>query len=161
MARRIVTTDVGLYATKACLDRWGRPHRPDQLAKHNLLMPLYPGGLGELTLISTESDERSQAVAVTRPAPLRTPHTDTLYSAALGGLGISAIPSMIADDSLMNHALERVLPAWYLWRLTLFAAVPTRKHMPTRIRAFMEFLAKRFGSEAEGALPVFGRAGKR
>ena len=48
--------------------------------------------------------------------PLMTTHSDTLYAAALAGLGIAGLPSFIAEDALMEHALERVLPHWHMRR---------------------------------------------
>ena len=46
---------------------------------------------------------------------------------------------------MLEHALERVLPEWRLFSFTLWAAMPTRKHMPARTRAFVDFLLAVFG----------------
>jgi DNA-binding transcriptional LysR family regulator len=78
--------------------------------------------------------------------PLMTTHTDTLYAVALAGLGITGLPSFVAEDALMEQALERVLPAWHMQTVTLFAAMPTRKHVPMRTRAFVDFLVATFGA---------------
>jgi DNA-binding transcriptional LysR family regulator len=78
---------------------------------------------------------------------LGTLHTDTLYAAALHGLGIAGLPSFVAEDALLEHALERVLPSWQLLTTTLYAAMPTRKHVPARTRAFVDFLMQTFGGE--------------
>jgi len=45
-----------------------------------------------------------------------------------------------------TRRLERVLPQWHLRTVTLFAAMPTRKHLPMRTRAFVDFLASTFGT---------------
>jgi DNA-binding transcriptional LysR family regulator len=76
---------------------------------------------------------------------LMTTHIDTLYAAALAGLGIIGLPSFVAEDALMEQALERVLPHWHMQTVTLFAAMPTRKHVPMRTRAFVDFLLSTFG----------------
>jgi hypothetical protein len=47
----------------------------------------------------------------------------------------------------MEHALERLLPQWHLQTLTLYATMPTRKHVPMRTRAFVDFLVQTFASE--------------
>ncbi len=75
-----------------------------------------------------------------------TTHSDTLYAAALAGLGIAGLPSFMAEDALMEQALERVLPQWLMQTVTLFAAMPTRKHVPMRTRAFVDFLVATFGT---------------
>jgi DNA-binding transcriptional LysR family regulator len=70
-----------------------------------------------------------------------------MYAAALAGLGITGLPSFVAEDALLENALERVLPQWHLLTTTLYAAMPTRKHVPARTRAFVDFLVKTFGGE--------------
>jgi len=39
-----------------------------------------------------------------------------------------------------------VLPQWHMRTVTLFAAMPTRKHVPMRTRAFVDFLVSTFGT---------------
>jgi DNA-binding transcriptional LysR family regulator len=70
-----------------------------------------------------------------------------MYAAALAGLGITGLPSFVAEDALLENALERVLPQWHLLTTTLYAAMPSRKHVPARTRAFVDFLVKTFGGE--------------
>ena len=40
-----------------------------------------------------------------------------------------------------------MLPEWRLFDATLYAAMPTRKHVPARTRVFVDFLLKAFGGE--------------
>ena len=47
----------------------------------------------------------------------------------------------------LENALERVVPRWHLSTMTLYAAMPTRKHVPARTRAFVDFLVETFGGE--------------
>ena len=82
-----------------------------------------------------------------RATGLSTIHTDTLYAAALAGMGITGLPSFVAEDALLENALERVLPRWHLLSTTLYAGMPTRKHVPARTRAFVDFLVQTFGGE--------------
>ena len=91
-------------------------------------------------------DRTYTALPVRRPA-LSTSHIDTMYAAALAGLGVAGLPSFVIEDALMEHALERVLPSWRLFSLTLWAAMPTRKHVPARTRVFLDFLLQVFGGE--------------
>jgi DNA-binding transcriptional LysR family regulator len=70
-----------------------------------------------------------------------------MYAAALAGLGITGLPSFVAEEALLEHALERVLPQWHLRSNTLYAGMPTRKHVPARTRAFVDFLVQTFGGE--------------
>ena len=69
------------------------------------------------------------------------------YAAALAGVGITGLPSYVAEDALMEHALERVLCEWHLFSATLWATMPSRQHLPARTRAVLDFLLTIFGGE--------------
>jgi len=148
IARRIATAEVVLCATPEYLDRHGRPAHPHDLANHDTLMPIPPSEQRELTFKPAWGDGEPEVVELKKLPPLMTTHTDTLYAVALAGLGITGLPSFVAEDALMERALERVLPAWHLRTVTLFAAMPTRKHVPMRTRAFVDFLIATFGTSA-------------
>jgi DNA-binding transcriptional LysR family regulator len=51
----------------------------------------------------------------------------------------------MAAAPLRDGRLVRVLPQWQGASLTLYAAVPTRKHLPARTRAPLDFLVQAFG----------------
>ena len=78
---------------------------------------------------------------------LSTLSQDTNYAAALHGLGLAGLPSFIIEDALLEHGLERVLPAWHLYSHNIWMAMPTRKYVPARTRVFMDFLLEIFGGE--------------
>jgi DNA-binding transcriptional LysR family regulator len=82
-----------------------------------------------------------------RHPALSTTNIDTMYAAALAGLGIAGLPSYVIEDALLEHALERVLPEWRLFDVTLWAGMPSRRYLPARTRAFLEFLQQIFGGE--------------
>ncbi len=146
IARRIAEAEVVLCATPEYLDEHGRPKHPSDLAGHDTLMPIPPSEQRELSFEPAWGGGPSVVVDLKKTPPLATMHSDTLYAAALAGLGIAGLPSFIAEDALMEQALERVLPQWRLRTLTLFAAMPTRKHVPMRTRAFVDWLVATFGA---------------
>ena len=145
IARRIATAEVVLCATPEYLAEHGRPKHPRDLAGHDTLMPLPASEQRELTFRPAWGSGDPAVVELKKLPPLMTTHTDTLYAAALAGLGIAGLPSFMAEDALLEQALERVLPQWHMRTLTLFAAMPTRKHVPMRTRAFVDFLVATFG----------------
>jgi DNA-binding transcriptional LysR family regulator len=68
-----------------------------------------------------------------------------LLAAAIAGLGLAGLPSFITEQALRDGRLERVLPDWRGTSLSLYAAMPTRKHVPARTRAFIDFLVQTYG----------------
>ena len=146
IARRIATAEVVLCATPEYLARHGRPAHPRDLVHHDTLMPTPPSEHRELSFRPAWGDGAPELVEMKKLPSLMTTHIDTLYAAALAGLGISGLPSFVAEDALTERALERVLPQWHMQTVTLFAAMPTRKHVPMRTRAFVDFLLATFGA---------------
>jgi len=147
IARRLARSEVIACASPEYLDRRGRPEHPTDLAKHDAMMPTF---IREVTFFRGDDDDvatqESCTLTPSRPA-LSTTHTDTMYAAALAGLGITGLPSFVAEEALLENALERVLPQWHLRSNTLYAGMPTRKHVPARTRAFVDFLVATFGGE--------------
>lgn len=148
VARRLARSEVIACASPEYLDKHGRPQHPRDLAKHETMLPNF---LHELTFRAVDWDgEDSATESITLPVPrpaLSTIHTDTMYAAALAGMGITGLPSFVAEDALLENALERVLPQWHMLTTTLYAGMPTRKHVPARTRAFVDFLVQTFGGE--------------
>jgi DNA-binding transcriptional LysR family regulator len=147
IARRLARSEVIACASPEYLDKRGRPQHPSELAAHDVMVPTF---LREVVwqrgVRGDDSNGESVTVVPSRSA-LSTVHTDTMYAAALAGLGITGLPSFVAEDALLENALERVLPEWHLMTQTLYAGMPTRKHVPARTRVFVDFLVKVFGGE--------------
>jgi DNA-binding transcriptional LysR family regulator len=152
IARKLARSEVIMCASPEYLDKRGRPQHPRELVGHETLIPpisalergltFYTGPWGD-----DEPAGESFTVVPSQTSALRTTHTDTNYAAALAGLGIAGLPSFVIEDALLESALERVLPQWRLFSLTIWAAMPTRQHMPARTRAFLDFLVRIFGGE--------------
>jgi len=148
VARRLARSEVIACASPEYLDRRGRPQHPSELVDHDSMVPSFlrevvwhRGAFGD------DEPEGESVTMMPSHSALSTVHTDTMYAAALAGLGITGLPSFVAEDALMENALERVLPQWHLLTTTLYAGMPTRKHVPARTRVFVDFLVKTFGGE--------------
>lgn len=147
IARRLARSEVIACAAPEYLDKRGRPQHPSELAGHDVMVPSF---LREVVWHRGPRGDEVEGESVTQVphrSALNTVHTDTMYAAALAGLGITGLPSFVAEDALLENALERVLPQWRLLTTTLYAGMPTRKHVPARTRVFVDFLVKVFGGE--------------
>jgi DNA-binding transcriptional LysR family regulator len=152
VARLLARSEIVLCASPEYLDRRGRPSHPSQVEQHDALLPPIQSVRNELTFVRGASgDDEPPGDTVTvgpvRNVALATVHIDTTYAAALAGMGIAGLPSFVAEEALLEGALERVLPQWRIFDLTIYAAMPTRKHVPARTRAFVDFLVQTFGGE--------------
>lgn len=152
VARRLARTEVIACASPDYLDQRGRPAHPRDLVHHEALIPPVSSLQRGLTFFTgpwanDEPGGEQYTVQPARGPALQSTHIDTNYAAALAGLGVAGLPSYVIEDALAEHALERVLPGWRLYGFTLWAAIPSRKHVPARTRAFLDFLVQVFGGE--------------
>lgn len=83
---------------------------------------------------------------------LWTNHPDILLQAALDGIGITAMSVELVAPHLASGALVRVLPSWIAGRLSLYAALPSRKFMPQRTRVFLDYLTEQIQQRIATAL---------
>ena len=145
VARRLARSSFVLCAAPAYLERRGRPAEPEDLLAHEGLLPAVAASRRALELQRADGTRR---ITLPTPAPaLSSVQLEPLYAAALAGAGIAGLPSFMVAEALRARTLERVLPQWLGTTLTLYAALPTRKHLPARTRAFVDFLIEAFGGE--------------
>lgn len=153
VVRQLASSSFVICAAPAYLDRCGRPQEPDDLLMHDGLLPDVAAVRRELTLfredLGTTQPTRQVLNVALRPPVLCTSQLEVLYTAALAGMGVAGLPTFMVAGALRDGRLERVLPEWRGGALQLYAAMPTRKHVPIRTRVFMDFLVEVFGGSAD------------
>lgn len=143
VARPLSTSEWILCAAPAYLARAGTPQAPGDLERHDYLkFPRQQGGGASnrrLRLRPAQGD--GEAVEVDMSVALQSISLDVLYRAALEGAGIAVLSRLLVTNHLANGDLVHVLPDWMVGRLTIYAAVPSRKLIPARTRAFLDFIS--------------------
>jgi len=152
VARPLAHTDMIVCASPAYLARAGTPLRPEDLVAHHYLkFPWQQAtGLSARRFRLQPVDGIAAPVEVDMPVALQSASFDVLYRATLEGAGIAALSTALVRAQLESGALVHVLPDWIFGRFTIYAALPTRKLLPARTRAFLDFL---------GDAPPRGRPG--
>lgn len=150
VAHRLADTHVVLCASPGYLAAHDAPQRPADLAHCESLMVNSPAQPRVWALQrDSENSWRGPEQVQTPHNFLSAQHADTMFGAALAGLGIAALPSFVVQDALGRGTLVRVLEGWSLGRLTLYAAMPSRRYVPARTRAFMNFLIATFAAPGD------------
>ncbi|MBG6079801.1 DNA-binding transcriptional LysR family regulator [Rubrivivax gelatinosus] len=149
VARRLARSEVLLCAAPGYLSRHGRLRHPRDLARHELLFQpaAQPRGLVFFRGGEAGAGEATETVMPERAPVLRCDDVQTQLAAAVAGLGVASLPTLVLEEVLADGRLERVLPAWRLSGLSIWAAMPSRKHVPARTRALLEFLIQAFGGD--------------
>jgi DNA-binding transcriptional LysR family regulator len=141
IVRTIIESQAVFCAAPAYLERFGEPASPEELASHRCLRLRSPGTrLRAMTLIDPTDDDRTLEIEV--PVVVHANHTDTLLRATVHGAGISSQPMDLIAPLLKSGHLKRVLAPWITNRLSLVVALPSRKYMPARTRAFLDHLVE-------------------
>jgi DNA-binding transcriptional LysR family regulator len=149
VVRLLACSSFIICAAPDYLARKGCPNEPKDLTGHQGLLPAVSAVRRELTLYRQTpiltTDAINMVTLPLQPAVLSTTQIELLLAAALAGLGLVGLPSFVAAQALHDGRLQRVLPQWCGTSLTLYAAMPTRKQVPVRTRAFVDFLVASFG----------------
>ncbi len=151
LARRLATAEIVFCAAPAYLNERGRPGHPAELDAHELLVPNLPHVPRQVRferIDGTGAVIDSALAQARRVRALNTFHHETLYSAAMSGMGIMAAPSFVVEGAVVSGSLERVLSDWTCLTYTVYAAVTSRKFLPSRSRVFIDFLTEKFGGQA-------------
>jgi DNA-binding transcriptional LysR family regulator len=153
VVRLLALSQCIICAAPAYLARRGPLKEPEDLLQHDGLLPDVAAVRRELTLFPAEYDTDLGTRKILRlnlqPPTLSTSQLEVLYVAALAGMGVTGLPTFMVADAIRDGRLQRVLPAWHGGALQLYAAMPTRKHVPARTRAFVDFLVETFGGKQE------------
>jgi len=141
VARRLAPMRLVVCASPAYLAERGTPRTPADLKDHDCL------------LYTNETSPRDWRFATPEGAPwavevngrLSANNGDTLRVATLRGFGIARLPSFLVGQDLQAGALVSVLPDYVRQDSAIHAVYPQARLLSPKVRAFVDFLAARFG----------------
>lgn len=148
VARPLGSGDMILCAAPAYLRRAGTPQEPQDLQRHAYLKTFHLPGQDQSgrRLHLEPAQGPGQAVDVPVHPVLRSQSFNVLLQASLDGAGFLAVSELIARPYLAGGQLVQLLPGWIVGRVTAYAALPTRKFVPAKTRALLDFLVERAGA---------------
>ncbi len=158
IARKVLSSVTVLLASPEYLRRRGTPARPEDLAQHDCLRFKPAAGRSRGWRLLHETDETRFIDIEVQPV-LWANHTDTLMHAALDGAGITATTIELAAPLIQNGDLVRVLNPWITDRLTMYAALPSRKFMPRRTEVFLDYLITQTRARVDSAMAACSSCG--
>jgi DNA-binding transcriptional LysR family regulator len=72
---------------------------------------------------------------------------DTCRAAALAHQGVILQPSFLVGPDLAAGSLVELMPQYRSMELGIYAVYPTRKHVPAKVRALVDFLQNHFSNQ--------------
>jgi DNA-binding transcriptional LysR family regulator len=123
--------------------RHGEPGTPADLERHNCLGYSFCASQGAWSFAC--ADGRRHAVKA--HGSIRANSADALRAAALGGIGVVLLPSYIVGEELADGRLKAVLTDCEAPESGIYAVYPSRRHLSAKVRAFVDFLGRKYGPE--------------
>ncbi len=127
-----------LCAAPAYLQQQGTPDHPSELRQHSCLHYEYLATGGVWRLRGPDGDHTIRVDGV-----LCSNNAEVLKDAAVRGLGITMVPTFIADANLQQGQLKQVLPHYHPPEIAICMVYPPSRHLSAKIRVFREFLQDR------------------
>lgn len=139
VVRPLVKSNWILCASPEYLSRRGEPRVPQDLREHEMIRLVLPDqSAGPLKLAHEGEPGREEAVEI--GAALSCNDHEAALRGTLEGAGISAQTLQVAGPLMRSGQLRHVLPGWTAGRFTMIAMFASRRHMPARVRAFLDHL---------------------
>jgi DNA-binding transcriptional LysR family regulator len=143
VARKLAPMRRAVCAAPSYLARRGTPASPDELKTHECLCYSNVGMAQEWRFV--RADGRPWSVEVR--GRLHANNGDALRAAALRGFGLAVLPSFLVGRDFQSGALVPVLEEFLPQDSAVYAVYPHARHLSPKVRAFVDFLAERFGPD--------------
>jgi DNA-binding transcriptional LysR family regulator len=139
-ASALITRSLGCsrrvaVATVGYLRRAGEPMHPTGLSRHECIIFTRRSDATEWTF-----QGRDGPVVVGVSGRVRTDSPGVYRDAVLRGLGIGMMPGWLIHEELRAGTVRAVLTGWELPRVQMHVVYPTRRLIPPRTRAVLDFL---------------------
>ncbi|MGY4877479.1 LysR family transcriptional regulator [Vreelandella aquamarina] len=128
-----------LVASPTLIEQRGMPATLDELSRMPSMNRARPE---EEPIWQLQRGDEEQRIAHA-PRFITTDMT-ALYHAALAGVGVVQLPSLMLGDSLTSGELVKVLPDWEPRREVIHVVYPSRRGLLPSVRALLDFLAERY-----------------
>jgi LysR family transcriptional regulator for bpeEF and oprC len=156
-ARKLGELAVVTCAAPAYLARRGTPRAAEDLADHHFVS-FFSAKTGRHFDVDFARDGVEAALPPRHRVAAN--DTDTWLALALAGLGLLQIPAGVAVRSAVERGeLVRLLPEWSSEPLPLYVLYPRVRHLPARVRAFVDWVVELYREECRLAAAFVGDPG--
>jgi len=146
IARRVGLLYFGTCAAPAYVAAHGLPHHPDELSAHRCINHFSPRTGKIFDWVFAKNGERIQN---SLRGHIALDDENSYLAAAEAGLGIAQIPAFVLKEAMERGSLELVLGDWFPEPAPLNVVYPQNRHLSSKIRVFVDWVAELF-SEHDG-----------
>ncbi len=139
IARKLMVMEHVLCAAPSYFDAHGQPEQPEDLSAHNCIQFSLSDHAAKW---SFQNGSRSVSVPVN--GRYKVSSSLAVRDALRAGFGLSLIPRMYVADDLASGRLCTTLGHWTPNETSLYAVYPSRRHVVSKVRVFLDFLVQEF-----------------
>ncbi|MEQ5776276.1 LysR family transcriptional regulator [Thalassospira sp. NFXS8] len=143
IVRKLAANKRVLVASPAYLKRNGTPRTPADLLNHNCLLLRFPGSRQYQWTLQPEDDDAPSTLSVS--GSMDSDNGEVLTRWCVDGHGIALKSMWEVGPLIASGVLKVVLPDCTPPAHAVYTLYPENRYLPTRVRAFVDFLVAEFG----------------
>lgn len=148
IAKPVAEQKIVIVASKEYLQRWGTPEKLEDLHDHRLLIVANAEYARSGWLRQFEKDHGFTLSNIERKLAVN--DIDLVYEACMAGMGITALPTYIADRHLENGELVQLFKEVDIPVRTIKVVFPQNRYLANKSRAFLDFITAYFDDQIPG-----------
>ncbi len=144
IARRLAPARLVICAAPSYLEKRGVPERPGDLIAHTCIIDSnFRNGVQWPFII----DGKHKTIKVSGPIAVNS--AAAVRVMALKGSGIGLVPSYAVGEDIKQGRLVVVVEKYEIPSLGIYAVYAHNRYLATKVRAYIDFMATRFGPRPE------------
>ena len=142
-ARKLTETTKRMIASPEYFEKYGRPEKIDDLNDHKLLHYSNQSS-GNVWKVTAPSGEKRQ---IRTAGWLSVNDGQSLLNAAIAGLGIAYLPSVLYSEAMEQGLVVDAIPELPTETQGIYAVYPPGRFTQPKVRAFIDFLVHSFAAK--------------
>jgi DNA-binding transcriptional LysR family regulator len=132
IARPLRSVPFFIAASREYLKAHGAPKSPEELAHHDVVAI---GNIDSLTFTGSEGE-----IEVPLRVVMRYRSVGGVAHAVATGIGLAPLPDIVFEETTFKEVLTPILTDYPVAEPTLYVVYVSRRYLPLKIRAFIDFL---------------------
>jgi DNA-binding transcriptional LysR family regulator len=139
--RRLATVTRGVYASPAYIARKGMPSSIETFTDHDCIVTDQQRQDGVWNFVNKSNKAKHRLSTVDGKVVIN--NIGVARELAIGGVGLGMLPNIMCKNDVKANRLVRVLPDWEGPPMHATALILSRKGIPNKTRALLDFLSDR------------------
>lgn len=140
IARRIAPCRHVVVASPRYLERYGKPAKPEDLVKHNIVVYTYQSSATQWHFESADNQPVSTSVS----GATQINNSLAIREVILQDMGIARMPTFIAGKDIQEGRLVPLLKNYHMLEVSIYLTYQHREYVSPKVRAFIDFMAAHF-----------------